>query len=61
MDERKLLLRLARGTATNVAFVDLCILAQGLGFELRRVSGSRHIFAHPIIPQLINLTKFVSS
>jgi hypothetical protein len=24
-------------------------------FELRRVSGSHHVFAHPDIPQLINL------
>ena len=55
MDERKLLVGLARGTATNVSFADLCRLAEGLGFELRRVSGSHHIFAHPIIPQLINL------
>ena len=55
MDERKLLIRLARGAVTNVAFADLCGLAEGLGFELRRVSGSHHIFAHPSIPQLINL------
>jgi HicA toxin of bacterial toxin-antitoxin, len=55
MDERKLLMRLARGAVTNVAFADLCSLAEGLGFELRRVSGSHHVFAHPDIPQLINL------
>jgi predicted RNA binding protein YcfA (HicA-like mRNA interferase family) len=55
MDERKLLIRLARGAVTNVAFADLCNLAEGLGFELRRVSGSHHVFAHPDIPQLINL------
>jgi predicted RNA binding protein YcfA (HicA-like mRNA interferase family) len=55
MDERKLLTRLARGAVTNVAFADLCSLAEGLGFELRRVSGSHHVFAHPDIPQLINL------
>jgi predicted RNA binding protein YcfA (HicA-like mRNA interferase family) len=55
MDERKLLARLARGAVTNVAFADLCNLAEGLGFELRRVSGSHHVFTHPNIPQLINL------
>jgi predicted RNA binding protein YcfA (HicA-like mRNA interferase family) len=53
MDDRKLLMRLARGAVTNVAFADLCNLAGALGFELRRVSGSHHIFAHPDIPQLI--------
>ncbi len=46
---------LARGTVTNVAFADLCKLAEALGFELRRVSGSHHVFAHPEVPQLINL------
>lgn len=40
---------------TNVAFADLCGLAEALGFELRRVSGSHHVFTHPEIPQLINL------
>ncbi len=55
MNERKLLIRLARGAVANVAFGDLCSLAEALGFELRRVSGSHHVFAHPDIPQLINL------
>jgi predicted RNA binding protein YcfA (HicA-like mRNA interferase family) len=55
MDERKLLNRLARGSVANVAFADLCSLAESLGFELRRVSGSHHIFAHSNVPQLINL------
>lgn len=49
MDERKLLNRLARGAVANVAFGDLCSLAEGLGFELRRVSGSHHVFTHPDI------------
>jgi predicted RNA binding protein YcfA (HicA-like mRNA interferase family) len=48
-------MRLARGTVTNVAFADLCKLAEALGFELRQVRGSHHIFAHPEVPQLINL------
>jgi predicted RNA binding protein YcfA (HicA-like mRNA interferase family) len=52
MNERKLLARLARG---EVAFADLCSLAEVLGFELCRVSGSHYIFIHPDIPQLINL------
>lgn len=55
VDQRKLLIRLARGAVANVSFADLCNLAVGLGFELRRVSGSHHVFAHPDIPQLINL------
>lgn len=55
MDERKLLARLAGGAVANVAFADLRRLAEGLGFELRRVSGSHHVFTHPDIRQLVNL------
>jgi predicted RNA binding protein YcfA (HicA-like mRNA interferase family) len=55
MDERKLLIRLARGELANVAFGDVRRVMEGLGFELRRLSGSHHVFAHPDIPELINL------
>jgi predicted RNA binding protein YcfA (HicA-like mRNA interferase family) len=55
MKERTLLMRLARGEVANVAFSDMRRLAEGLGFELRRVSGSHHVFAHPEVPELINL------
>jgi predicted RNA binding protein YcfA (HicA-like mRNA interferase family) len=55
MRPRKLLARIARGTVTNVAFADMRNLVEDLGFELRRVSGSHHIFAHPDIPELLNL------
>jgi predicted RNA binding protein YcfA (HicA-like mRNA interferase family) len=55
MNERKLLVHLARGAVNNVAFADLQRLAEALGFELRRVSGSHHVFVHPEIPELINL------
>jgi predicted RNA binding protein YcfA (HicA-like mRNA interferase family) len=55
MDQRKLLMRLARGEVANVAFDDMRRLVEGFGFELRRVSGSHHVFAHPEIPELINL------
>jgi predicted RNA binding protein YcfA (HicA-like mRNA interferase family) len=55
MDQRKLLMRLARGAVTNVAFDDMCRLVESFGFELRRVNGSHHVFTHSEIPQLINL------
>jgi predicted RNA binding protein YcfA (HicA-like mRNA interferase family) len=55
MNERELLKRIARGAVANVAFGDLRALAESLGFELRRVSGSHHVFMHPQVPQLINL------
>ena len=34
---------------------DLLSLVEDLDFERRRVSGSHHIFAHPDVPELINL------
>jgi predicted RNA binding protein YcfA (HicA-like mRNA interferase family) len=55
MNRRKLLARLARGEVKNVAFADLQNLAEGLGFELRRVGGSHHIYVHPDVEQLLNI------
>jgi predicted RNA binding protein YcfA (HicA-like mRNA interferase family) len=55
VDERKLLIRLARDELANVAFGDARRLLECLGFELRRVSGSHHVFAHPDIAELLNL------
>jgi hypothetical protein len=55
VNERRLLKRLGQGAATNVAFADLCSLAVALGFELRRIKGSHYVFAHPSVPELINL------
>jgi hypothetical protein len=40
MNERKLLTRIARGSVTNVAFADLCGLAEALGFELQGSAGA---------------------
>ena len=56
MDERKLLIRFARGELANVAFGDRASpVWRSLGFELRRVSSSHHVFAHPDIAELLNL------
>lgn len=55
MKPRKLLARIAHGTVTNVAFGDMRGLVEDLGFELRRVSSSHHIFVHPDVPELLNL------
>ena len=55
MKSKKLLLRLAEGRIHNVAFNEMANLAQAFGFQLKRVSGSHHIFAHPAIPELLNL------
>ncbi len=55
MDRRQLLSRLAQGSLNNVSFTDLVNLVEGFGFQLLRVSGSHHIFAHPDIVEMINL------
>jgi len=55
MNRRKLLKRLSQGALDNVAFSDLRNLVEGLGFRLARVKGSHHVFAHPAVPELLNL------
>ncbi len=39
----------------DVRITDLIRLAKAFGFELRRVSGSHHILAHPSMVELLNL------
>ncbi len=39
----------------NVAFGDIINMVEGFGFRLVRTGGSHHIFAHPAIPELVNL------
>ena len=48
-------MRLSRGDLQNVSFNDARRLAEALGFELRRTSGSHHIFVHPDVRELLNL------
>lgn len=55
MNPRRLLARLARGDLANVSFSDMRRLLESFGFELRRTSGSHHIFAHSDVPELLNL------
>ncbi|NQV28589.1 MAG: type II toxin-antitoxin system HicA family toxin [Rhodopirellula sp.] len=54
MKPRKLLERILGGSR-NVRFADMCALVEAFGFALERVGGSHHIFAHPDIPELVNL------
>ena len=48
MNRRRLLKRLSQGALRNVAFGDMINLVEGFGFKLARVSGSHHIFTHPV-------------
>ena len=55
MNQRKLLAKLARGETRNVSFSDFLALVRDFGFELARVSGSHHIFVHPLLREQVNL------
>ena len=54
MRPSKTLERIQAG-ARDLRFRDVLSLAQALGFELARVSGSHHILRHPGFPELLNL------
>jgi len=54
LNRRKLLKRILSGSR-NVRFSDMVGLVEAFGFHLSRVSGSHHIFAHPNVPELLNL------
>jgi len=55
VNRRRLLGRLSSGALKNVSFRDMIDLVEGFGFRQVRVSGSHHLFAHPEVPELINL------
>jgi predicted RNA binding protein YcfA (HicA-like mRNA interferase family) len=50
-----LLARIRRGDITNVSFDDLVRLVQALGFREVGGRGSHRVFAHPKVPELVNL------
>ena len=54
MNRRRLLRRILSG-AKNIRFDDMANLVEAFGFRLSRISGSHHTFAHPDIPELVNL------
>jgi predicted RNA binding protein YcfA (HicA-like mRNA interferase family) len=50
-----LLTRIRQRNFANISFSDFCALAEEVGFELARVSGSHHIYRHAGIPRELNL------
>ncbi|NOY29240.1 MAG: type II toxin-antitoxin system HicA family toxin [Planctomycetes bacterium] len=54
MKTRKVLEKILGGSR-NIRFGDMRGLVEAFGFTLKRVSGSHHIFAHPNVPELVNL------
>jgi hypothetical protein len=55
VDPQRLLTRVAHGDLANVSFSDMLRLVEAFGFELRRTSGSHHVFAHRDVRELLNL------
>ena len=47
--------RLSRGDTRNVDFAEFCRLIEAFGFELRRISGSHHIYRHKRAARLLSL------
>ncbi len=43
------------GSLANVSFSDMRRLVEAFGFELRRTSGSHHVYVHPDVPELLSL------
>ncbi|HVH78150.1 MAG TPA: type II toxin-antitoxin system HicA family toxin [Stellaceae bacterium] len=50
-----MLRRLVAGDLRNVGFAEFRRLVEAFGFELRRVSGSHHIYRHPQVPRPLSL------
>ncbi|MBM3329986.1 MAG: type II toxin-antitoxin system HicA family toxin [Calditrichaeota bacterium] len=55
MDRKELLKKIYHGETSNVRFIDFQNLIEGFGFRLRRISGSHHLFKHPLIPGYLNV------
>lgn len=52
--KHKILQKILAGSK-NIRFSDVIELVEGFGLRLSRTDGSHHIFAHPDIPELVNL------
>ena len=55
MNRKALLRRLLEGAVHNVSFADPVNLVVGLGFQLQRAGGSHRLYAHPEVPEMLNL------
>ena len=54
MNNRKRLQKALQSPA-NLRFGEMVTLVEAFGFRLSRISGGHHIYAHPGIPNLVNL------
>lgn len=54
MSKKETLFRKANTSSTNFTFNEICKLAKLVGFILRNISGSHHIYKHPIYGTMMN-------
>jgi len=54
VNKRKLLARV-RNNPRDVRFSDATLLAEAFGFALDRQKGSHRVYAHPDVPDMLNL------
>lgn len=47
--------RISDGDLRNVGFTEFRRLVESFGFELRRISGSHHIYRHPRVSRPLSL------
>ena len=52
--KQKLIRKLLSGSK-NISFIEAQTAIEAFGFHLSRINGSHHIYAHPSVPELINL------
>lgn len=55
MNPRRLLRKIQSGNFHNVSYSDAQRLVGSLGFQLERISGSHHIYAHPDLSEKLNI------
>lgn len=55
MTKKQKLIRKLLSGSKNITFQDAQTAIEAFGFHLTRIKGSHHIYAHPSVPELINL------
>lgn len=55
MSKKEKLLQRARNNQRNLRFEDFCKLIIYIGFVLKRIRGSHHLYQHPDIDEVMNV------
>ncbi len=55
VDKKRKILEKVLSGSKNIRFNEMVTLIEAYGFSLARISGSHHIFAHPEVPEIVNI------